>query len=85
MYSPIHGPKEFTVKAIRNLITCSTIAPGNQSHNSFKWNNRLPIRININSWRIANNGVPTQVNLDARGVDLDSTRCPCCDLDQVNR
>lgn len=44
-------------------------------------NNILPIKCNIFSWRLANGRLPTRVNLDRRGIHLDSTRCPCCDQD----
>ncbi|PWA33959.1 hypothetical protein CTI12_AA623660 [Artemisia annua] len=41
----------------------------------------LPIKVNINTWRLCFDRLPTRCNLDARGVDLDSTRCPICDGD----
>ena len=37
--------------------------------------------MNIASWRFENRRVPTRVNLDHRGIDLDSVRCPICDED----
>lgn len=66
----------FSVAAIRNLITESSIGSvilGDQAEDT---NFDL-----IKSWRIKNERLPTQINLD-RGIDLDSTRCPLCDKEQ---
>ncbi|PWA85898.1 reverse transcriptase domain, Reverse transcriptase zinc-binding domain protein [Artemisia annua] len=43
-----------------------------------KWNKTLPIKINIHSWRLSKDRLPTRSNLDARGIDIDSLRCPVC-------
>ncbi|GJX35148.1 reverse transcriptase domain, reverse transcriptase zinc-binding domain protein [Tanacetum coccineum] len=32
----------------------------------------------IHSWRLRKDRFPTRLNLDARGIDLDSLRCPVC-------
>ncbi|GJW67896.1 RNA-directed DNA polymerase, eukaryota, reverse transcriptase zinc-binding domain protein [Tanacetum coccineum] len=42
-------------------------------------NSILPSKVNILTWRIVNLRLPTRVNLDCRGIDLDSIRCPICD------
>ena len=41
----------------------------------------MPFKINIHSWRLSNNRLPTRFNLDVRGIDLHSVRCPICDED----
>ncbi|GJZ81560.1 reverse transcriptase domain, reverse transcriptase zinc-binding domain protein [Tanacetum coccineum] len=46
-----------------------------------RWNKNLPIKINIHSWRLSLNHLPTRFNLDRRGIDLNSVRCPVCDGD----
>ncbi|GJT69517.1 RNA-directed DNA polymerase, eukaryota, reverse transcriptase zinc-binding domain protein [Tanacetum coccineum] len=38
--------------------------------------------VNILSWRIGQKRLPTRLNLDHRGIDLDSLLCPCCNEDQ---
>ena len=43
------------------------------------WNKVMPLKININTWRVFNGKMATHANLDRRGVDLDSVRCPICD------
>lgn len=66
--------KEISVKAIRNLlnITEANINPSIPTAN-FKWNKNIPIK--------ANARLPTRLNLVARGIDIDSSRCPNCDSD----
>ena len=44
-----------------------------------RWNKCLPLKINIHAWRLLLDRLPTRHNLDVRGIDLDSTRCPVCD------
>ncbi|GKA49915.1 RNA-directed DNA polymerase, eukaryota, reverse transcriptase zinc-binding domain protein [Tanacetum coccineum] len=44
-----------------------------------RWNRLIPIKLNIHSWRVAIDRLPTWCNLDSHGIDLDSTRCPICD------
>ena len=44
-----------------------------------RWNNSIPSKVNINTWRAMNSRLPTRKNLDHRGMDLDSLRCPIFD------
>ena len=63
----------------KNEITYITNSSLPQSTNLFRWNKVLPLKVNINTWRIVHKRVLTRSNLDTRGVDLDSIRCPICD------
>ncbi|PWA61396.1 reverse transcriptase domain, Zinc finger, CCHC-type [Artemisia annua] len=70
--------KTFTVKGIRSFLvnTYPRLAV-----ETTRWNNLVPIKVNISSWRIANKRIPTRINLDNQGIDLNSLRCPLCDDD----
>nr|GEX70510.1 reverse transcriptase domain, reverse transcriptase zinc-binding domain protein [Tanacetum cinerariifolium] len=74
----IDPSRNFMVKGMRNAIT-NTSMPSNPSLT--RWNKLVPIKVNIASWRIENRRIPTQVNLDLRGIDLHSVRCSNCDED----
>ncbi|GKB24266.1 RNA-directed DNA polymerase, eukaryota, reverse transcriptase zinc-binding domain protein [Tanacetum coccineum] len=37
--------------------------------------------VNILTWRVSNKRILTRYNLDRRGIDLHSSRCPVCDND----
>ncbi|GJS02581.1 RNA-directed DNA polymerase, eukaryota, reverse transcriptase zinc-binding domain protein [Tanacetum coccineum] len=63
---------------MRYLLTNSS----SQSQSSpTRWNKLVPIKVNIAMWRSENRRLPTRVNLDNRGIDLDSIKCPVCDND----
>ncbi|GJR32994.1 putative RNA-directed DNA polymerase, eukaryota, reverse transcriptase zinc-binding domain protein [Tanacetum coccineum] len=66
----ISNDRLFTVKSMRKYISSLHYA-----------SNPLTYKINISSWRIFLERLPTRANLDRRGIDLHSTRCPVCDND----
>ncbi|GJQ99980.1 RNA-directed DNA polymerase, eukaryota, reverse transcriptase zinc-binding domain protein [Tanacetum coccineum] len=72
----IDDSRTFTVKGMRSHITHLST---NTSLIPIRWNSILPSKVNILTWRIVNLRLPTRVNLDYRGIDLDSIRCPICD------
>ncbi|GJZ36016.1 putative RNA-directed DNA polymerase [Tanacetum coccineum] len=74
----IDSSRRFSVKGMRKLIMDSS--PLSYA-NATRWNKLVPIKVNIASCRIENRRIPTRVNLDSRGIDLHSTRCPICDDD----
>ncbi|GKB03316.1 RNA-directed DNA polymerase, eukaryota, reverse transcriptase zinc-binding domain protein [Tanacetum coccineum] len=68
----------FTVKGMRSYITSMyAYVPSPTT----RWNIAIPLKININTWRVLNGRLETRSNLDHRGIDLDSVRCPLCDDD----
>ena len=72
----IDNSRTFTMKVMRSHIIHLLT---NTSHIPIRWNSILPSKFNILKWRIANMRLPTRVNLDYMGIDLDSIRCPICD------
>ncbi|GJY17125.1 putative RNA-directed DNA polymerase, eukaryota, reverse transcriptase zinc-binding domain protein [Tanacetum coccineum] len=74
----IDPSRQFSVKAIRNHISILTsLLPPHPTH----WNKMLPLKVNILLWRVMNRRILTRINLDMRGIDLDTLRCPVCDDD----
>ena len=71
----IDSSRVFSVKGMRLYITHSNHT---QNLQPTRWNKLVPIKINIFSWRLSLNRLPTRSNLDYRGVDLDSVLCPSC-------
>ncbi|PWA40975.1 RNA-directed DNA polymerase, eukaryota, Reverse transcriptase zinc-binding domain protein [Artemisia annua] len=72
----IDASRVFSVKGMRSHITNSSRS---QSTNLFRCNKILPLKVNINTWRIIHKRAPTRSNLDIRGVKLDSIHCPIYD------
>ncbi|GKA86171.1 RNA-directed DNA polymerase, eukaryota, reverse transcriptase zinc-binding domain protein [Tanacetum coccineum] len=46
-----------------------------------RWNRLFPSNVNILIWRALKKRLPNRYNLDKRGIDLDSVRCPLCNND----
>ncbi|PWA35692.1 Lipase, GDSL [Artemisia annua] len=68
--------KSFTISALRKKIDyCLLGSIGDQT----RWNKVLPIKINIHIWRLIQDRLLTRCNLDNRGIDIHSKRCPVCD------
>lgn len=42
-------------------------------------NNLLPITVNMIVWRMRLNKLPTKLNLDKNGFEVDTIFCPFCD------
>ncbi|GJZ91285.1 putative reverse transcriptase domain-containing protein [Tanacetum coccineum] len=74
----LSNDKLFTVKSMRKYIS---ILHYISNPPTYRWNNALPIKINISSWRNFLERLPTRANLDQRGIDLHSTYCHVCDND----
>ncbi|GKB30495.1 RNA-directed DNA polymerase, eukaryota, reverse transcriptase zinc-binding domain protein [Tanacetum coccineum] len=70
--------RRFIVQSLRYLINDSSTAT---DQTTTRWNKLVPIKVNISSWRVVHARLPTRVNLDVRGIDLHSVRCPLCDDD----
>ncbi|GJU60235.1 RNA-directed DNA polymerase, eukaryota, reverse transcriptase zinc-binding domain protein [Tanacetum coccineum] len=74
----IDHTRKILVKAMRVHITSMSHTMVSQPT---RWNRALPSKINMNTWRVSNRRLPKRINLDRRGVELDSVRCPMCDED----
>ncbi|GJY85830.1 RNA-directed DNA polymerase, eukaryota, reverse transcriptase zinc-binding domain protein [Tanacetum coccineum] len=60
----------YKVSSLRRLIDHQTLESQVQE---VRWNKTLPIKVNIHTWRLFLDRLPTRYNLDIRGIDLDST------------
>nr|GFA03089.1 RNA-directed DNA polymerase, eukaryota, reverse transcriptase zinc-binding domain protein [Tanacetum cinerariifolium] len=67
--------------SVRSMTKCINLAILPFSSDKVSWNKTLPIKVNIHSWRLRMDRLPTRYNVDLRGIDLNSMRCPLCDGD----
>ncbi|GJS91869.1 RNA-directed DNA polymerase, eukaryota, reverse transcriptase zinc-binding domain protein, partial [Tanacetum coccineum] len=74
----IDNSRMFLVKNMCSLITHMSTSLVDQP---IRWNKWLPSKVNILTWRISNKRLLTRVNIDRRGIDIDSIRCPICNGD----
>nr|GEY02133.1 RNA-directed DNA polymerase, eukaryota [Tanacetum cinerariifolium] len=74
---PHSEDEEFSVSSTRNIIDGKTLGVvGSKTH----WCKYVPSKVNIHSWRVKLNSLPTCLNLSRRSMDLDSILCPSCNL-----
>ena len=65
----------FSVASVRSLIDSHTIDVGSSAT---RWNNNIPIKVNVSLWRLSLNKLPSRMNLDRKGIEVDSLLCPTC-------
>ncbi|GJX69578.1 RNA-directed DNA polymerase, eukaryota, reverse transcriptase zinc-binding domain protein [Tanacetum coccineum] len=75
--------KGFSVASARFLIDSHTLDTGSSAT---RWNNNIPIKVNVFLWRLTFNKLPTKINFDRKCIDVDSLLCPIClkDVETVN-
>ena len=73
----------FSVASVRSLVDSHTLDVGSSAT---RWNNNIPIKVNIFLWRLSLNKLPSRMNLDRKGIEVDSLLCPTCheDVETVN-
>ena len=65
----------FSVSSARKHIDSIMLHSGDRPT---RWNNFVPIKVNILGWRINLDRLPTRKNLVDKGIDLSSLLCPMC-------
>ncbi|GJS32461.1 RNA-directed DNA polymerase, eukaryota, reverse transcriptase zinc-binding domain protein [Tanacetum coccineum] len=73
----LSGDGEFSVSSARKLIDDKTLGMVGSKTN---WCKFVPIKVNILSWRVKLNNLPTRLNLSRRGMELLSIFCPSCNM-----
>ncbi|GKC34750.1 RNA-directed DNA polymerase, eukaryota, reverse transcriptase zinc-binding domain protein [Tanacetum coccineum] len=75
--------KGFTVASVRHMIDARFL---DVSPTATRWIRDIPIKINVFLWRLSLNKLPSRMNLDKKGIDVDSILCPVCndDVETVN-
>ncbi|GKC34483.1 RNA-directed DNA polymerase, eukaryota, reverse transcriptase zinc-binding domain protein [Tanacetum coccineum] len=68
----------FSVLSARILVDDSLLEAGIAAT---RWIRHILIKINVFLWRLNLNSLPSRVNLDRRGIEVNSLLCPTCYLD----
>ncbi|XP_071727136.1 uncharacterized protein [Rutidosis leptorrhynchoides] len=71
----------FTTKKLANLLDDNILNKGLVVREEFLKNRLTPIKVAIFIWRALKRRISVRIELDKRGIDLDSVRCPLCDDD----
>ena len=59
------------------MVEERTLCMGSNSQKMI-WTKLVPKKLNIFVWRALKGRFPARVELNIRGVDLDTSLCPCC-------
>ncbi|XP_071713183.1 uncharacterized protein [Rutidosis leptorrhynchoides] len=70
----------FTTRKLATLIDAKLL-PNNENSEETLRNPLLPQKVGLFVWRARRHRLPVRTELDKRGIDLDSVRCPVCDED----
>ncbi|GJR38484.1 RNA-directed DNA polymerase, eukaryota, reverse transcriptase zinc-binding domain protein [Tanacetum coccineum] len=68
----------FSVASARVFVDDTTLEADSMAT---RWNCIIPIKVNVFLWRLHLNKLPSKVNLDRRGVQIDFILCQTCQLD----
>nr|GEV71164.1 RNA-directed DNA polymerase, eukaryota, reverse transcriptase zinc-binding domain protein [Tanacetum cinerariifolium] len=71
----LEGSQEFSVKSSRILID-NTIS--SKAEVPTRWLRVVPIKVNVHSWRVCLDKLPTRANISLREMDIPSIACPLC-------
>ncbi|XP_071709387.1 uncharacterized protein [Rutidosis leptorrhynchoides] len=74
----LHTNGSFSTKSLSDLLTDLSIA-NIPCHDATILNPLIPQKVGIFIWRAKQNKIPVRFELDNKGIDLHSTRCPICD------
>ncbi|GKB48218.1 RNA-directed DNA polymerase, eukaryota, reverse transcriptase zinc-binding domain protein [Tanacetum coccineum] len=78
----LHGLGDFSVKSAREEIDKHVLVV---SPSQNRWSKVLPIKLNVFSWRMMLDRLPTRSNLYNRGINITCILCPNCGAAIENR
>ncbi|GKA04232.1 RNA-directed DNA polymerase, eukaryota [Tanacetum coccineum] len=70
------GTGEFSVASVRKLVDDIRLP---EVSSQSRWIKEVPIKVNVLSWKVRLDGLPTRLNISRRGIDIPSILCPICD------
>ncbi|GJZ29954.1 RNA-directed DNA polymerase, eukaryota [Tanacetum coccineum] len=71
----LSSSRDFSVSTVRSYID-EFILP--KLDTPTRWINLVPIKLNINAWKIRLDRLPNRFNLSSRGIDIPTIMCPLC-------
>ncbi|XP_071727241.1 uncharacterized protein [Rutidosis leptorrhynchoides] len=69
----------FTVKKLSSLIDAQVLGISNNNGEATCRNGLVPKKVELFVWHLLLNRLPVRLELDNRGINLHSVRCPVCD------
>ncbi|GJZ63978.1 RNA-directed DNA polymerase, eukaryota, reverse transcriptase zinc-binding domain protein [Tanacetum coccineum] len=72
------GTGEFSVASVRKLVDDIRLP---EVSSQSRWIKEVSIKVNVLSWKVRLDGLPTRLNISRRGIDIPSILCPICDCE----
>ncbi|GJW57675.1 RNA-directed DNA polymerase, eukaryota, reverse transcriptase zinc-binding domain protein [Tanacetum coccineum] len=69
------GSRDFSVASVRGFIDDHMLP---EVSSKFRWRNVVPIKVNVHSWKVRLDFLPTRLKFSRRGLDIQSILCPSC-------
>ncbi|XP_071718172.1 uncharacterized protein [Rutidosis leptorrhynchoides] len=76
----LNGNGKFTTKKLSCLLDSKSLCVGSNFTDTLR-NNLVPKKVEVFIWRARKNRIASLIELDKRGIDLHTVRCPLCDDD----
>ncbi|XP_071740158.1 uncharacterized protein [Rutidosis leptorrhynchoides] len=76
----LSGNGIFKCKVLSGLIDSKLLNTSSSASGTLR-NSFVPKKVEVFVWRVNKGRIPVLVELDKRGIDLNSVRCPLCDND----
>ncbi|GKD43095.1 RNA-directed DNA polymerase, eukaryota, reverse transcriptase zinc-binding domain protein [Tanacetum coccineum] len=73
----LNSSGDFLVKSVRSFIDDSLLP---KEDVPTRWVKYVPIKINIFSWKVCFDRLPSRLNISLRGIEISSILCPLCSI-----
>nr|GEZ27482.1 RNA-directed DNA polymerase, eukaryota [Tanacetum cinerariifolium] len=67
---------EFSVASVRKVIDDKSLP---EVDSKTRWIKCVPIKVNVHTWKVKTDSLPTMFNVSRRGIHIDSIMCAICD------
>ncbi|GJS07785.1 RNA-directed DNA polymerase, eukaryota [Tanacetum coccineum] len=67
---------DFSVASVRKIIDDKSLS---DVDSKTRWIKYVPIKVNVHTWKVKTDSLPTRFNVSRRGIDIDSIMCVICD------
>ncbi|GKE41304.1 RNA-directed DNA polymerase, eukaryota [Tanacetum coccineum] len=71
----LKGSGEFLVASVRKLLDDKMLS---EVASKTRWIKAMPIKVNVNAWKVKIDCLTTRINISRRGMEIESIICPMC-------
>ncbi|GKA62909.1 RNA-directed DNA polymerase, eukaryota, partial [Tanacetum coccineum] len=68
---------DFSVASVRKAIDDKLLPEVNSKT---RWIKYVPIKVNVHTWKVKTDSLPTRFNISRQGIDIESITCAICEM-----